>query len=86
MKSERNNQPSDLYNTPQNYRVPLVPVMFKVGTGPSSRYFVRKKDMKYLVPGGQIRIFSERYDNGTSVLIEECRSTGMGLLWVVERF
>lgn len=80
------NQPDDLYNTPSNYRVALVPVMFKVGTMSSGQYLVRKKDLKYLTPGGQLRIFRERYDNGISVLIEELRSTGIGPLWVCERF
>lgn len=80
------NQPSDLYNTPSNYRIALVPILFKVGTMPSGSFLVRKKDLKYLVPGGALRIFTERYDNGISVLVEEVRSTGVGQLWVVERF
>ena len=79
-------QPPDLYNTPCNYRVPLVPVYFKVGTHSGNLYFVRKKDLKYLAPGCQLRIFTERYDNGISVLIEELRSTGNRPLWVCERF
>jgi hypothetical protein len=79
-------QPQDLYSTPSNYRVKLVPVMFKVGTLSSGRYFVRQKDLKYLTPGGQLRIFTERYDNGISVLIEELRNTGIGPLWVCQRF
>lgn len=80
------NQPPDLYNTPSNYRVPLVSILFKVGTMSSHMYFIRKKDLKYLTPGGQLRIFTERYDNGTSVLIDEVRSTGLGQLWVCEKF
>lgn len=80
------NQPDDLYNTPTNYGVKLVPVHFKVGTHSSSVYLVRKKDLKFLTPGGQLRIFSERYDNGITVLIEEVRSTGIGQLWVCSRF
>jgi hypothetical protein len=80
------NQPADLYNTPTNYRVALVPIHFKVGTHSSSIYLVRKKDLKFLVPGGQLRIFTERYDNGITVLIEECRFTGIGELWVCEKF
>jgi hypothetical protein len=80
------NQPDDLYNTPTNYRVPLVPVLFKVGTMSSNIFLVRKKDLKFLAPGCQLRIFTERYDNGISVMIEELRNTGMGPLWVCERF
>jgi hypothetical protein len=80
------NQPPDLYNTPCNYRVPLIPIHFKVGTMSSSIWYVRKKDLKYLTPGGQLRIFTERYDNGTSVLIEEVRSTGLGQLWMCEKW
>ena len=78
--------PADLYNTPSNYRVPLARVLFKVGTMPSGQYFVRKKDLKYSAPGNQIKIFGERYDNGTRVLIEECRATGVGQLWVCQKF
>jgi hypothetical protein len=81
-----NQQPDDLYNTPSNYRVALVPILFKVGTMSSKQYLVRKKDLKFLAPGCQLRIFTERYDNGTSVMIEELRSTGLGPLWVCERF
>jgi hypothetical protein len=79
------NQPPDLYSTPSNFRVPLRLAMFKVGTMPASSYLVRKKDLKYLTPGGHLRIFTERYDRGTTVLIEELRHTGVGRLWVCQK-
>jgi hypothetical protein len=80
------NQPDDLYNTPCNYRVKLVPVKIKLGTLSSGTFLIRKKDLKYLMPGGALRIYSERYDNGITVLVDECRSTGIGQLWVCQRF
>jgi hypothetical protein len=65
-----------------NYRVPLVPIHFKVGTMSSSVWLVRKRDLAKLKPGGMLEIFSERYANPVSVLVEEFRAS----LWFVCRF
>jgi hypothetical protein len=80
------NQPADLYNTPINYRTHLIPMCFKVGTHSTKTYLIRKKDLIYLQPGGQLRIYTERYDSGTTVLVDEVRCTGIGQVWFVERF
>ena len=69
-----------------NYRTPLIPVRFKVGTHSTSIWLVRKRDIKKLVVGRQIKIFSERYAHPVNVLIEELRYTGVGPLWIVQRW
>jgi hypothetical protein len=79
-------KPDPLYDRRNNFRVPLVPVKFKVGTMSSSTWLVRKRDLPLLKVGGQILIFSERWAQGVPVLIDEVRSTGMGELWIVQRF
>lgn len=64
-----------------NYRVPLVPVNFKVGTHSSSVWLVPKRDLENLVPGGMLKIYSERYAHPVRVIVDELR----GHLWAVSR-
>lgn len=64
-----------------NYRVPLVPVRFKVGTHSSSIWLVPKRDLENLKVGGMLKIYSERYAAPLRVTVDELR----GDLWFVTR-